>query len=102
MTVNVKIPENMDSKFRFVLVAAHRAEQLMRGARPHDGIRNKKLTSIAQHEVGDGLVRWEYTQPLANEVVEEEAAAEDEAEAVADEAPEADADADGEDEEDVN
>lgn len=100
MTVNVKIPEKMDSKFRFVLVAAHRAEQLMRGARPHDGIRNKKLTSIAQHEVGDGLVKWEYTQPLADEVVEEEAAAADETEAVEDEAPEADADA--EDEEDVN
>ena len=29
-----KLPEQIDSKFRFVLLAAHRAEQMMRGARP--------------------------------------------------------------------
>lgn len=78
MTINVKIPEEMDSKFRFVLVAAHRAEQLMRGARPHEGLRSRKLTSIAQREVEGGLIQWEYTQPLADEVAAEEAAAEDE------------------------
>ncbi len=106
MTINVKIPEKMDSKFRFVLVAAHRAEQLMRGARPHEGLRSRKLTSIAQREVERGLVQWEYTQPLADEVAAEEAAVEDEEaveelaaadeDAGAEEAAEGEAEEDGE------
>lgn len=79
MTVNVKIPDKMDSKFRFVLVAATRAEQLMRGARPQEPRRNRKQTTVAQEEVADGLISWEYTQPLADEVVEELAVDEEEA-----------------------
>lgn len=106
MTVNVKIPEKMDSKFRFVLVAAHRAEQLMRGARAHEGHRHRKPTTVAQHEVAGGVIGWEYTQPLADEVAAAEAlAAEAEEDAAAEEVTEdepAEAVEEDDDEEDVN
>ena len=49
----------VDSKFRFVLVAAQRAEQLMRGARPK--IESKgKPTRTAMGEVDGGHVEWNY------------------------------------------
>lgn len=55
-----KIPEKIDSKFRYVLLAATRAEQLMRGATPKVEIRSGKLTRIAMEEVLRETVRWEY------------------------------------------
>jgi DNA-directed RNA polymerase subunit K/omega len=42
------------------LVAAQRAEQLMRGARPHLDPAQKKPTRLAQVELGKGLVQWDY------------------------------------------
>ena len=42
-----RIPEKVDSKFRYILLASHRAEQLMRGARPKLDMSNAKLTRIA-------------------------------------------------------
>jgi DNA-directed RNA polymerase omega subunit len=54
------MPEKIDSKFRFVLVAAERAEQLMRGARPHVDATQKKATRVAQTEVHGDKVDWDY------------------------------------------
>lgn len=60
------MPDKIDSKFRYVLVAAQRAEQLMRGARPHqEAIRKaepgqKKPTRVAQTEVHGDMVAWDY------------------------------------------
>jgi DNA-directed RNA polymerase omega subunit len=51
---------NVDSKFRFVLVAAHRAEQLMRGARPKLEAGKRKPTRVAMDEVNRSLVDWDY------------------------------------------
>jgi DNA-directed RNA polymerase omega subunit len=60
-TPTSKIPERLDSKFRFVLVAAERAEQLMQGARPRlESTTGKKPTRIAQEEVRRELVAWDY------------------------------------------
>ena len=50
----------VDSKFRFVLVAAQRAEQLMRGARPKLDLGRTKSTRVAMNEVNGGLVDWNY------------------------------------------
>jgi DNA-directed RNA polymerase omega subunit len=50
----------VDSKFRFVLVAAQRAEQLMRGARPKVEAGKRKPTRVAMQEVNADLVDWDY------------------------------------------
>lgn len=50
----------VDSKFRFVLVAAQRAEQLMRGARPKIDLGKAKPTRVAMNEVDNGVVDWNY------------------------------------------
>jgi DNA-directed RNA polymerase subunit omega len=49
-------PQGIDSKFRFILVAAKRARQLQSGARPFIQTRSKRATRIAQLEVKAGLV----------------------------------------------
>jgi DNA-directed RNA polymerase omega subunit len=66
----------MDSKFRRVLVAANRAEQLMRGARPKVEAGKKKPTRLAMEEVDQQLVDWGYgpaPQPEVEEAKEPEA-----------------------------
>ncbi len=70
--------EQYDSKFRFVLLASSRAEQLVRGARPKIEGTSKKPTRISMEELKAGLVPWSYgAAPAAEEapVSEGEAAA---------------------------
>jgi DNA-directed RNA polymerase omega subunit len=64
---------NVDSKFRFVLVAAHRAEQLMRGARPKIEPGKRKPTRVAMDEVNRSLVDWGYGPPPQEEAPEQQA-----------------------------
>jgi len=52
----MEIPQNLDSKFRFILVAARRARQLQTGAKPLIQTPTKRSTRVAQLEVGAGLV----------------------------------------------
>ena len=67
--------EQYDSKFRFVLLASTRAEQLIRGARPKiEGPATRKPTRLAMEELKGGMVEWGYGQPPAPEVAEGEAA----------------------------
>lgn len=65
-----RMPERIDSKFRFVLLAAERAEQMLRGARPKLEIPDKKATRIAMHEIANDLVEWDFG-PAPEPVVEE-------------------------------
>lgn len=59
-----KLPDKIDSKFRFVLLSAHRAEQMMRGAVPKDGDPGKvKNTRVAMNEVLDDKIHWDYGAP---------------------------------------
>ncbi len=58
-----RIPERIDSTFRFVLLAARRAEQLMRGARPRVEEAYFKPSRIALREVSAELVDWDYGPP---------------------------------------
>ncbi|HVT18651.1 MAG TPA: DNA-directed RNA polymerase subunit omega [Thermoanaerobaculia bacterium] len=60
-------PPTVDSKFRLVLVAANRAEQLIRGARPKVEAGKRKPTRLAMEEVAANLVDWGYGPPPAPE-----------------------------------
>ncbi len=50
------LPSNIDSKFRYILVAAKRTRQLQAGARPMVQTPSKKATKVAQQEVSAGLI----------------------------------------------
>ena len=52
----MEIPQNLDGKFRFILVAARRARQLQAGAKPLIQALTKRATQVAQQEVSAGLV----------------------------------------------
>jgi len=72
-----KIPEDLDSKYRFVTLAAKRAEQLQGGALPRVAATGmRKPTVVAQQEVAEGLVDlWspeDETQELDLEALDEE------------------------------
>ena len=60
------LPESIDSKFRFILVAAKRARQLQAGARPMVQSSSKKVTRVAQQEVDAGLVPFELGELIGN------------------------------------
>ncbi len=63
-----RIPDKIDSKFRYVLVASHRAEQLMRGAHPKMELPKAKHTRLAMEEVIQDAVKWDYgPEPLPEE-----------------------------------
>ena len=64
-----RIPENVDSKFRFVLLASHRAEQIMRGADLKLEQPFFKHTRSAMEEIITEKVKWEYgpERPEADE-----------------------------------
>jgi DNA-directed RNA polymerase omega subunit len=54
----------IDSKFRRVLVASSRAEQIMRGARPKIETGKMKPTRVAMEELTGNLVEWSYDPPV--------------------------------------
>ena len=62
------LPQKIDSKFRYILVAAKRARQLQAGARPLIQSTEKRLTRVAQQEVTAGLVPFELLAPTAGEI----------------------------------
>lgn len=68
--------DNYDSKFRFVLLAADRAEQLVRGAYPKMEETSGKASVIAMEEFRHGLIPWDYG-PEPQEESEAEADADD-------------------------
>lgn len=53
------IPEEFDSKFRFILVAAARAKQLQNGAPAKLNTRSRKPAHVAIRETAEGLVNYE-------------------------------------------
>lgn len=70
------IPDRIDSKFRFVLLCASRAEQMMRGARPKVEAGHDKPSRIAMREIRESVVDWDYGPAPEPEVVEGDEAAE--------------------------
>jgi DNA-directed RNA polymerase omega subunit len=55
-----RFPEKIDSKFRFVLLAARRAEQLIRGAQERMPRESPKFARHAMSEVQHEMVAWDY------------------------------------------
>lgn len=68
--MTVRIPEQFDSKFRFILVAAERAKQIQHGAPARLEVNSRKAACIAVREVEANLVPYV--------VLEEEEEAEEE------------------------
>ena len=60
----VYLPRDVDSKFRFITVAAQRAKQLQSGAKPRVDTRSRKSTRIAVEETIAGTVSWEVRDKL--------------------------------------
>ena len=57
----ILIPDNIDSKYRFVIVTALRARQIQNGSAPRVSDVASKPTQIAKQELLEGLV--EFTIP---------------------------------------
>lgn len=53
-----QLPEGVESTFRFILIAAKRAEQLIAGGRARLAAKGVKPTSIALEELMAGVVPW--------------------------------------------
>jgi len=70
---------SVDSVFRYILIAARRAEQLMNGARPRVATKASKPTVVALAELDSGAVPWravtaeEYEQLRQEELTRAEA-----------------------------
>lgn len=62
--------EAYDSKFRFVLLASRRAEQILRGAQPKLDLINEKPCRIGMEELRHNLVEWDYGPAPAVEPTE--------------------------------
>ncbi|PYV10817.1 MAG: DNA-directed RNA polymerase subunit omega [Acidobacteria bacterium] len=62
----MQLPQGIDSKFRYILVAAKRARQLQAGAKPMIQTQSKKLTKVAQQEVEAGLVPFQNLELASN------------------------------------
>jgi len=58
---------DIDSKFRYVILASMRAKQLLRGAKPLIKSKSKNLIRIAQEEVKRGLVDYEIVKSSLEE-----------------------------------
>lgn len=66
----MKTKNEIDSKFRFVILAAKRAKQLLQGAKPKIKSRAKNPIRIAQKEVRDGFVEYELVEVKKEEIQE--------------------------------
>jgi DNA-directed RNA polymerase subunit omega len=67
--------DNIDSKFRFILIAAKRARQIQGGAKPLIPTSSRKPTRIAQEEMRHGLVKFELIPYVTREETEKKAEA---------------------------
>lgn len=63
---------NIDSKFRFVILASKRAKQLLKGAKPKIKTKTKNPIRIAQVEVRSGFVEYEILPTKKEEFQEQE------------------------------
>ena len=54
----ITIPDNIDSKYRFVILSALRARQIQGGSSPMLKEDRPKATQVAQKEILQGLVKF--------------------------------------------
>ncbi len=60
----------IDSKFRFIILASKRAKQLLQGAKPRIKSKSKNPIRIAQKEVRDGFIDYEIIEVKKDEIQE--------------------------------
>jgi DNA-directed RNA polymerase subunit omega len=60
----------LDSKFRFVIVAAKRAKQILNGSKPRVKSKTRNPIRIAQIEVKDGLVEYDILKTRAEDLLD--------------------------------
>ena len=70
----IRIPDNVDSKYRFVILSALRARQLQGGSMPLIKEPSHKATQLARKELQQGLVKFHIPDKKKKK---EEAAAEE-------------------------
>lgn len=63
---------NVDSKFRFVILASKRAKQLLKGAKPKVKSKSRNPIRIAQSEVRSGVIEFEILPTQKEEYQEQE------------------------------
>lgn len=63
---------NVDSKFRFVILASKRAKQLLKGAKPKVKSKTKNPIRIAQSEVRAGVIEYEILPIGKDEIIEQD------------------------------
>ena len=68
----IQYPDDLGSKFRFIVAASLRCRQLQKGAKPRLVSRSKKYTTIAQEEVlAEKILATDGPQPLATDLANE-------------------------------
>jgi DNA-directed RNA polymerase subunit omega len=65
-----ELPRGVDSRFRYVLLVAKRAEQLIQGAQPKLKTKHAKPTRVAMEEIDREQVKWQLTPPEEAETPE--------------------------------
>ena len=68
----ITIPDNIDSKYRFVILSALRARQIQGGSMPMLKEPRHKATQIAQKEILQGLVKFHIPDKEGNQQEEEQ------------------------------
>lgn len=61
---------DIDSKFRYVILASKRAKQLLKGAKPKIKSKSKNLIRVAQQEVKQGLIEFEIIENPVEEFID--------------------------------
>ena len=69
----ISIPDNIDSKYRFVILSALRARQIQSGSAPLLKEPRHKATQVAQKEILQGLVKFRIPDRDGNQREEEQA-----------------------------
>ncbi len=59
----IKTPPGVDSKFRYILIAAKRARQLQGGSPPLFPVTAKKPTRVAREELDNRMLKFEILAP---------------------------------------
>ena len=68
----ITIPDNIDSKYRFVILSALRARQIQGGSQPMLKEPRHKATQVAQKEILQGLVKFRIPDRDGNQQEQEQ------------------------------
>lgn len=66
------LPQDVDSKFRYVLLVAKRAEQLIQGSSAKIRSKFTKPTRVAMEEINRMQIKWHLSKPVEEDTQTEE------------------------------